>query len=181
MKENVAQCFSKQTAEKLIAILLLLPYGVETMDLYYSNLVESSSNVGAVKTQKEYVVFCNALRSSVESRKEWILQKIKMIAKLTGAEINVKGEYPEWPIKRNSDVERICKQIYYTMYGKQPKIKAIHAGLECGIFRKRMGEEMDMISFGPDISGAHSPDEAVDIASVQRVWEFLLAVIGYKI
>jgi len=54
-------------------------------------------------------------------------------------------------------------------------------GLECGIFRKRMGEEMDMISFGPDISGAHSPDEAVDIASVQRVWEFLLAVIGYKI
>ena len=180
MKENVGQCFSKQTTEKLIAILLLLPYGVETMDLYHNNLVESSSNIGAVKTEEEYVVFCNALRSSVESRKELILQKIKMIAKLTEAEINVKGEYPEWPIKRNSDIERICKQIYHAMYGKQAEIKAIHAGLECGIFSKRMGEEMDMISFGPDISGAHSPDETVDIASVKRVWEFLLAVLGYK-
>lgn len=181
MKEKVLKCFSKQTAEKLISILFLLPYGVETMDNCYNNLVESSSNIGAVKTEEENIVFCNALRSSVESRKELILQKIKMIAKLTGAEINVKGEYPEWPIKRNSDIERICKQIYYVMYGKQPKIKAIHAGLECGIFSKRMGEEIDMISFGPNISGAHSPDEAVEIASVERVWEFLLAVIGYKI
>ena len=180
MKENVGQCFSKQTTEKLIAILLLLPYGVETMDLYHNDLVESSSNIGAVKTEEEYVVFCNALRSSVESRKELILQKIKMIAKLTEAEINVKGEYPEWPIKRNSDIERICKQIYHAMYGKQAEIKAIHAGLECGIFSKRMGEEIDMISFGPNISGAHSPDEEVDIASVKRVWEFLLAVLGYK-
>ena len=66
------------------------------------------------------------------------------------------------------------------MYGKQAEIKAIHAGLECGIFSKRMGEEIDMISFGPNISGAHSPDEEVDIASVKRVWEFLLAVLGYK-
>ncbi|USF29716.1 aminoacyl-histidine dipeptidase [Clostridium sp. MD294] len=180
MKENVGQCFSKQTTEKIIAILVLLPYGVETMDLYHNNLVESSSNIGTVKTEKECVVFCNAIRSSVESRKELILQKIKMIAKLTEAEINVKGEYPEWPIKRNSDIEKICKQIYYTMYGKQAEIKAIHAGLECGIFSKRMGEEIDMISFGPNISGAHSPDEEVDIASVKRVWEFLLAVIGYK-
>ena len=176
MEEKVGQCFSKETTEKVTSILFLLPYGVQTMDTYYHNLVESSSNIGVVKTEKDEIVFYNALRSSVESRKELLFQKIKVIAEVMGAKVTKDAEYPEWPAKRNSDIERKCKELYYSMYQKQPTIKAIHAGLECGIFSKKMNE-IDMISFGPDITGAHSPDEAVDINSVKRVWQFLLSLL----
>lgn len=179
MKEKVGQCFSEETAKNMISILYLLPYGIETMDTYYSDLVESSSNIGAVKTKEEQIVYSNALRSSVDSKIKVIEQKIKIIAELAGAKTNKKGEYPEWAVKRDSEIEKICSKIYFEMYQKQPVVKAIHAGLECGIFCKKL-KEVDMISFGPNITGAHSPNEAVEIASVERVWKYLLAVISYK-
>lgn len=179
MREKVGQCFSDETTQNMISILYLLPYGIETMDTYYKDLVESSSNIGAVKTMKQEIVYCNALRSSTNSKIKIIEQKIDIIAKLTGAKTNKKGEYPEWEVKKNSDIEKICSEIYYNMYQKQPVVKAIHAGLECGIFCKKLGN-IDMISFGPNITGAHSPNEAVEIASVERVWKYLLAVISYK-
>lgn len=179
MREKVGQCFSYKTTENLISILFLLPYGVETMDSYYTDLVESSSNIGAVKTEQEFISFCNALRSSVKSREEFLVQKIDIIAKVTGANTVTTGSYPAWPAKRNSKIEQKCKEIFYEMYQKQPAIKAIHAGLECGIFSEKM-KDIDIISFGPNISGAHSPNEAVEIASVKRVWEFLLAVLSKK-
>ncbi len=179
MKEKVGQCFSKETTEKLTSILFLLPYGIQSMDAHYTDLVESSSNIGAVKTEKEEIIFYNALRSSVESRKELLFQKIKVIAEVMGAKVYKSAEYPEWPAKRDSEIEKKCKEIYFNMYQKQPAIKSIHAGLECGIFSQKL-KDVEMISFGPNITGAHSPDEAVEINSVKRVWEFLLEVLKSK-
>ena len=176
MREKVGQCFSKETTEKIISILLLLPYGVETMDMKLGNLVESSSNVGVVETTENTVHFHNAIRSSLESRKQLIADKIRLIAKLTNAQTVVKGEYPEWTFSKSSAITALCQQTYQELYQKQPVITYIHAGLECGIFAKKI-PGLDMISIGPEIRGAHSPEERVDIASVQRVWEFLQKVL----
>lgn len=176
MKEKVGQCFAKETTEKLTSILFLLPYGIQSMDARYPDLVESSSNIGAVKTEENEIIFYNALRSSVESRKELLSQKIKVIAEVMGAEVYQDAEYPAWPAKRDSQIEKKCKEIYCRMYQKQPAIKFIHAGLECGIFSKKLSD-VEMISFGPTITGAHSPDETVELDSVKRVWEFLLELL----
>ncbi|MEY8321507.1 aminoacyl-histidine dipeptidase [Lachnospiraceae bacterium 46-61] len=178
MTEKVGECFSKDTVKKLISILLLLPYGIETMDTY-TDLVESSSNIGAVKTEEQHIIFCNAIRSSVASKQRFITQKIDIIAKLTGAETKVTGEYPEWPAKKESHICKVCQQIYKELYKQELVITSVHAGLECGIFSGKL-KDIDMVSFGPNITGAHSPDEKADIDSIIKIWEFLLKVIAYK-
>ena len=178
MTEKVGKCFSKDTVKKLISILLLIPYGIETMDTY-TDLVESSSNIGAVKTEEQYIIFSNAIRSSVASKKRFIAQKIDIIAKLTGSEIKVTGEYPEWPAKRESPICKVCQEVYKELYKQELRITSVHAGLECGIFSDKL-ENIDMVSFGPNITGAHSPDEKADIDSIIKTWEFLLKVIAYK-
>ena len=176
MKEKVGKYFSKETTEKIISILLLLPYGVETMDMKLQNLVESSSNIGVVQTTEKNIEFHNAIRSSIESRKQLIAEKIGLIAKLTEAKTMEKGEYPEWTFSKNSAIVALCQQTYKELYQKQPIVTAIHAGLECGIFGKKI-QGLDMISIGPEIRGAHSPEETADIASVERVWKFLQEVL----
>ena len=87
-----------------------------------------------------------------------------------------KGEYPEWTFSKNSAIVALCQQTYKELYQKQPIVTAIHAGLECGIFGKKI-QGLDMISIGPEIRGAHSPEETADIASVERVWKFLQEVL----
>ncbi len=178
MTEKIGECFSKDTVKKLISILLLIPYGIETMDIY-TDLVESSSNIGAVKTEKEHIIFCNAIRSSVASKQRFIAHKIDIIASLTGSKTEVTGEYPEWPAKRESHICKVCQELYKELYRQELKITSIHAGLECGIFSGKL-KDIDMVSFGPNITGAHSPDEKADIDSVIKIWEFLLRVIAYK-
>ena len=148
------------------------------MDIY-TDLVESSSNIGAVKTEKEHIIFCNAIRSSVASKQRFIAHKIDIIASLTGSKTEVTGEYPEWPAKRESHICKVCQELYKKLYRQELKITSIHAGLECGIFSGKL-KDIDMVSFGPNITGAHSPDEKADIDSVIKIWEFLLKVIAYK-
>lgn len=111
MKEKVGQCFAKETTEKLTSILFLLPYGIQSMDARYPDLVESSSNIGAVKTEENEIIFYNALRSSVESRKELLSQKIKVIAEVMGAKVYQDAEYPAWPAKRDSQIEKNARRF----------------------------------------------------------------------
>ena len=176
LNETVEKVFSQETAEKAVAILLLIPYGVVTWSLAMKGLVESSSNIGIVKTGETELYFESAVRSSVLSRKYVIYDQIRQIGFLTGANVTQKGEYPSWEYEPDSQLLKLFQEVYRDMYQKEPRIEAIHAGVECGLFGGKI-QGLDMISIGPDMEGIHSPDERLSISSTKRVWEYLKEVL----
>ncbi|GAB6190055.1 aminoacyl-histidine dipeptidase [Marinitoga arctica] len=165
-----------ETFEKTIYILMLVHDGVQTMSKSIEGLVESSSNLGVVKTYDNRIEFTSATRSSVETLRDLIHNKTEIIAKLVGAEINTNAPYPAWEYKPDSKIRELMKKVYKDMYGKEPEIAAIHAGLECGILSGKM-KDVDMISFGPNLYDVHTPQEKMSISSVKRTWEFLIEVL----
>ncbi|APT75847.1 aminoacyl-histidine dipeptidase [Marinitoga sp. 1135] len=174
--EHYNKVMTKDSFEKAINILMLVHDGIQTMSKAIEGLVESSSNLGVVKTFDNRIEFTSATRSSVETLRDLIHNKAEIIAKLNGAKITTNAPYPAWEYKKDSKIRELMKKVYKDMYGKEPEITAIHAGLECGILSGKM-KDVDMISFGPNIYGAHTPEEKLSISSTQRVWEFLLNVL----
>ncbi|NCC14858.1 MAG: aminoacyl-histidine dipeptidase [Clostridia bacterium] len=176
LKEDVFKVLTEDTKNKLIHILLLLPYGVQTMSMEMKGLVESSSNIGIVKTTAEHIYFDNALRSSVESRKELISQKIHTVAALCGARVEEVNDYPGWRFNPDSSLLKLFADTYRETYGREAEISAIHAGLECGLFSEKISG-LDMVSIGPEMYDVHTPDERLSVSSAIRVWEFLKEVL----
>ena len=160
-----------------ISILRLIPYGIQTMSANIEGLVESSSNIGILITKEEEVSFESAVRSSVRSLKDEINSRIQVIADLTGANMEVKGDYPEWEFKQDSPIRELMSKVYKEMYGEDIKVEAIHAGLETGVLREKLGD-IDIVSIGPNIYNAHTPDEYLSISSTIRTVEFLSEVLG---
>lgn len=175
-KDEVTRVFSKDTTKKIVAALLLLPNGVQSMSLTFNGLVETSNNIGVVRTGKDAVTFTCAVRSSVASRKQFILKQIENVAYVIHASYSNRGEYPAWEYNENSILRAIFTETYSEMYKQIPIVKAIHAGVECGLFAEKI-EGLDMISFGPDMFDVHTPDERVSISSVGRSWDFLLKIL----
>ncbi len=176
MNEEIPQTLTEKTKDAIIAMLLLLPYGVQTMSSEMEGLVESSSNIGILKTNADHVFIDNAVRSSVETRKEFICQKIKAIASLCGATVEGVHDYPGWQFNPDSELLKICKDVYAEKFGQEPEVVAIHAGLECGLFAKKI-KGLDLISFGPNMFDVHTPDERLSISSTIRVWEYLKEIL----
>ena len=176
LREEVFKVLTENTKNKLIYILLLLPYGVQTMSMEMEGLVESSNNIGIVRTASEHIYFDNAVRSSVESRKELICQKIYAIANLCGASVENVNDYPGWRFNPDSQLLELFAKTYQEFYGKEAEISAIHAGLECGLFLEKI-PNLDMVSIGPELHDVHTPDERLSISSTIRVWEFLKEVL----
>lgn len=174
--EDIKDKFTKESTEKTIKLLYLYPNGVNTMSGNIENLTESSTNLGIVKTTKEYVEFDSAVRSSIMTLRDDIVRKIKEITKLIGGEFESNAGYPAWEYKKESKIRDICQKVYKDMTGKEPIVYAIHAGVECGLFEERLGD-LDMISFGPDIKDAHTPNENLSISSTENVWYYLLEVL----
>ena len=116
-------------------------------------------------------------RSSTDSRKRETLDQLAAIGRLAGAKVAKGNEYPGWSPNPDSPTLAICRRVYHEVLGDEPKVAAIHAGLECGIIGERVGG-MDMVSLGPTIRGAHSPEERVYVASVERTWRSLVALLG---
>lgn len=174
--EEIPQILTDVTRDRIIAMLLLLPYGVQTMSREMEGLVESSSNIGILKTNEDHIFIDNAVRSSVESRKELICQKILEIAALCGAKAEGVHDYPGWKYNPESALLDIFRQAYIDLRGKEPNVVAIHAGVECGLFSRKI-EGLDMISIGPDMFDVHTPDERLSISSTERVWEYLKEVL----
>lgn len=168
--------FDLNSAKKVIDTLLLIPNGILAMSLDIKGLVESSNNIGVLKTLDNKVSLSCAIRSSVSTRKEEIKNQIQCLADLVEADLIVKGEYPTWEFDPNSKIRQIFLKVYKDMYNKEAQIEAIHAGLECGLFAKKM-QGVDMISFGPDMENVHTPDEKLNISSVARTWDYLKAVL----
>ena len=176
-KCNGAQkVFSCDTANKMIAALMLIPNGVQTMSREMEELVESSNNLGIVTTLDNSMTFESSLRSSVRSLKEKMAYQMELIANITSGKWECYAAYPEWEYTVDSYIREVFQRVYKEMTKEEIEISAIHAGLECGLFKEKFGD-MDMVSFGPNMYGVHTPDEKLSISSTKRTWELLLNVL----
>ncbi len=166
------------TQYNLTASIVACPNGVIRMSDSMEGLVETSTNLAIVKSDDEtnkIEVAC-LMRSSVDSAKADLATRLKAVFELAGAEVKFSGDYPGWKPNMDSPILKTMQDVYNQRFGKIPKIMAIHAGLECGILAGNY-PHWDMISFGPTIRFPHSPDEKVNIESVQKFWEFLVATL----
>lgn len=160
-------------ADKLLAALQACPHGVQCMSRSMADLVETSTNLASVKMPEPGVIRVEtSQRSSVESEKEDIAHTVRTVFELAGAEVTQGQGYPGWKPNLNSPVLAVFSQAYSDMYGKQPEVLAIHAGLETGLFLTKY-PGMDMISVGPTMHGVHSPEERLSISSVGRFYDYL--------
>jgi dipeptidase D len=176
--ELPAVVMDEETQSKLTAAIIACPNGVIRMSDSMEGLVETSTNLAIVKSDSETkTISCGCLmRSSVDSAKEELATRIKAVFELAGAEVFFSGDYPGWKPNMDSPILKTMQRVYNEKYGKIPKIMAIHAGLECGILAGNY-PHWDMISFGPTIRFPHSPDEKVNIETVQKFWEFLVNIL----
>jgi len=139
-------------------------------------VVETSNNLAIIKSDGKSIILRSLIRSSVDSRKEELASIIESAFALAGAKVDFTGGYPGWKPNLESPILKSMTQVYENKYGKTPKVMIIHAGLECGILGTHY-PKMDMISFGPTIRYPHSPDEKVNIATVQMFWDYLVATL----
>jgi dipeptidase D len=162
--------------QKLSRAVSALPHGVIQMSADIAGLVETSTNVAAIHTTPRGVSIATSQRSSVASELLETCDAVRAVFDLAGANAATSDGYPGWKPNLQSPVLKIAKATYQSLYGKEPHVKAIHAGLECGIIGERM-PGMDMISFGPTLEGVHSPDEKIYIDTVEKFWNFLLGIL----
>ena len=168
--------FSESDSEKIIALAGKIPTGVYKMSEDIEGLVETSSNLGIINTDGGRVSLSVSVRSSKNSEKQKMIEKIKAICNEYNGAFGGRGEYPAWEYKKDSPLTDTVAKIYRETYGKEPKIEIIHAGLECGIFADKI-EGLDCVSLGPNMFDIHTTDERLSISSAVRVWEFLKKVL----
>lgn len=172
-------CFSGEAVRNALACLDKLPNGVITMSRDVVGLVETSLNLGIMKLTENALVLEYAVRSSVNQEREVLCSQMQEIAAQYGATVTVRNAYPGWAYRADSSLRNHMCTVYEKMYGHAPKLEAIHAGLECGILAGKI-QGLDCISIGPDLNDVHTAQESMDIASVQRVWNYLLTVLASK-
>ncbi len=167
----------KKTQWKMLAqTIAALPHGVIKMSADIPGLVETSTNVAIIRTEKNKIALTTSQRSSVATEIDEIAQCVSAVFDLGGAAVVRAEGYPGWKPNLDSHILKVAKSTYQSLYGKEPEVKAIHAGLECGIIGEKF-PEMDMVSFGPTLEGVHSPDEKIHIDTVERFWNFLLGIL----
>lgn len=174
--DSPSVCATVDETEKMVNVLYSVVNGVYRMSPDIEGLVEASSSLARVIIADGSFVTQSLQRSSVESSKKDVANMVKSAFELIGCEVVQNGDYPGWSPNASSPILTIMKDLYIKRYNEEPKIKACHAGLECGILGKHF-PNMDMISFGPNIRAAHSPDEKVQISSVQKYWGYLLETL----
>ena len=164
------------STSKVICFLLCAPYGVQAMSMDIPDLVQTSLNLGILTTTEELVTASYSVRSSIASQKQMLSDRLRRLADYLGGTTTVRADYPGWEYKKHSALRDTMTAIYVEQYGKEPKIEAIHAGLECGIFIGKL-PDLDCVSIGPELREIHTYRENLSIASVQRVWKFVAEVI----
>jgi len=165
------------TCNRLIAVLYGCPHGVLAMSREIPGLVETSTNLASIKMEKEGEIRVGTnQRSALNSARFNAASRIEALFCLAGAQVTHESEYPGWAPNPNSPILQKAIAAYRRLFNKEPAVKAIHAGLECGIFLDAF-PKLDMISFGPTLRGVHAPGERLEIASVQKCWDFLLEIL----
>ena len=161
----------------MLRLIASLPHGVEAMSYDIPDLVETSNNVATVRAANGSLVITTSSRSSADAELEALRRRIRATAELAGAAVDAAPAYPGWKPDLDSQLLEVAKGVHAREMGAEPEVKAIHAGLECGIIGKKI-PGMDMISFGPVIEFPHSPDERVLIDSVGRFYRLLTATLA---
>lgn len=174
---NISAYIDRGTADGLIMAMFSAPHGVLAMSPDIKGLVETSTNLASVKmTEPGTIRIGTSQRSSVTSERRAAAAKVEACFRLAGAEVAHESEYPGWKPDMNSRILDICRESYRRLFGKDPVVRAIHAGLECGLFLDTY-PDLDMISFGQTIRGVHAPGERLDLASLDKFVKLLSDVV----
>ena len=163
--------------ERILFMYIQSPNGIQTMSMELPGLVESSLNMGIVRTETDGVCFSWAVRSSKKSLKFFISDQLAYLTEFLGGTYWYDGEYPHWSYRSHSPIREMVTSVYKELFGKDASIEAIHAGLECGLISEKM-PELDIVALGPDIIDIHTPDEHLSISSVERTYRLLRTVLS---
>ncbi len=163
----------------VLTLLNLLPNGIQSMSADIKGLVETSLNLGILKLGETELELHYAVRSSVQTAKEFLVEKLRCLTEMLGGRLTLEGVYPAWEYRKDSVLRDDMVRIYQEMFGKEPVIQAIHAGLECGLLAGKI-ENLDAVSIGPDMVGIHTTEEKLSISSTKRLWEYVTEIIRQK-
>lgn len=165
-----------QSTSQVVALLCAAPNGVQAMCAAMPELVQTSLNLGVMAIEGDWLRLTFSVRSSVNEEKQALLEKLRQLAQFHGAQYSQTGDYPAWEYKEDSVLRPVLVEVYREMFRKEPQVVSIHAGLECGLLGEKL-PGLDSVSLGPNMYDIHTSREKLDIASAQRTWEFLLAVL----
>ena len=166
---------STESTAKVISLLCSAPNGVQSWSQDIEGLVQTSLNLGIVKLGDRFSATFS-VRSSVNAQKQEVLDQLKQLSQMLGGSYTQEGEYPAWEYRKESRLREIMIRVYREMFGEEPKVEAIHAGLECGLFSQKL-PGLDCVSIGPQMYDIHTSRERLEIASTERTWKFLLEVL----
>jgi dipeptidase D len=175
-EKKPGKVFKNEFKTTIIYLILALPHGVISMSQDIPDLVETSTNFATISTDNKNLNISTSQRSSIDSAKNYIASNVKAVLELAGGKVTLGDGYPGWKPDMDSAILKTSKDVFKDLFKKEPEIKAIHAGLECGILGSKISG-LDMISFGPTIQGAHSPDERVNIETVAKFYDLLKGIL----
>ena len=177
ISEGTADAIGEEDGRALLSMLTRIPCGVQRMSADIEGLVQTSLNLGILRAQEDCVRVTYSVRSSVKEEKLALLEKIKEESERIGALCTVEGDYPAWEYKKDSLLRDTVVRVYRDLYGKEMKVEAIHAGLECGIFSDRI-PGLECVSLGPNMQDIHTTRERLSVSSVARTYDFVCAILG---
>lgn len=164
------------STERAVCMLTCLPNGVQAMSMEIHGLVQTSLNLGILAADQTALTATFFVRSSLGSQKEMLHRRLRTLMAQLGGTVSISGDYPAWEYRQDSSLRDLMTEVFQEQYGRKPKIEAIHAGVECGILSGKL-PGLDCVSIGPNLLDIHTPRERMEIASVQRVWRFVLEVL----
>lgn len=176
MEEGLSEALSGPATLSTIIALVNMPNGIQRMNPDMPEMVQTSLNLGILRTSENAVSLSYAVRSSKESEKNFLIEKLRSLTEIFGGEVKVSGIYPGWEYKADSALQDVAVKAYESLYGKEPIVEGIHAGLECGLFADKI-HDLDAISFGPSMKNVHTTDETLSISSTERTWELLVKIL----
>ena len=179
LKDTKLDAMPLEDTKKVVFLLVHLPGGIQRMSMDIEGLVETSLNMGILCIKDNAVCMTYSVRSSLQSQKELLVEKLKSMTEFMGGSVSSHGIYPAWEYKKESTFREQMIAIFEKMYGKKPTVEAIHAGLECGILAGKI-KDLDCVSIGPDMKDIHTTEERLSISSARRVWEYVLEVLKCK-
>ena len=182
LRVEAAPCTVRETpmdwasTERAVCMLTCLPNGVQAMSMEIHGLVQTSLNLGILAAEQTALTATFCVRSSLGSQKEMLHRRLLTLMAQLGGTVSISGDYPAWEYRQDSSLRDLMTEVFQEQYGRKPKIEAIHAGVECGILSGKL-PGLDCVSIGPNLLDIHTPRERMEIASVQRVWRFVLEVL----
>lgn len=179
LEKGVYACVAGEDIYRCVACLAALPNGVQAMSADMPGLVETSLNLGVLSLKEDCLYLGFSVRSCIESAKHALIHKVEAIIGLAGGQDTVTGDYPGWQYRLDSPLREKMVALYRRMYGEEPKVEAIHAGLECGLLGSKI-DNLDCVSFGPNMRDIHTTEETLSISSTARVWEYLVKLLEEK-